>query len=1260
MVSVDVIGSYKVNNNKSLLSFRGHNLASNNAGEKVYKFFIPKVYYDKADVVLRKFPLDSDGNPAVSYASDEIIKPIDGGNGYVEIKPEDINLAPNEMLGYRFIIDGKEYYDTHRFINTPEGSKYNLADLLSTEVLQVPKSIYHMVPTSFNPRLQTNEYVNANGEVVISDEKTAVMNHFMKFNTSLKDITEKIPYIKELGFRRILSTPIFGQDNLSSHGYWTNNPFQITSSLGTADDFAKLQIELFRNSMGFIADGAFTNEGLSGIHLRDIMRHGTRSPFKNWFEFFNYPDQNLKLGIIPDTKRAYDNFAIRIVNSPVIWSVDKDGKPTEDFGKQNKSYDSEKETYIQLYDKRLTSETQLQKDEVFKSYDIKNTPNSDDIKDWLDSVRPYAFPVKASEVVKKAKLAKGSEELLPQDFLFKWKNFELATAKHASGVNLWAGNKDIPKLRFVFPALKKQTIYDNAPTMYDAQKSIEEIEGATEDVQNYIVNVGKFWTNKTAKILREYIVNELGDASSPEDFKRIITAKSGSSLPETMKYLTRAQIQNALDNKYEATQLLQIPFDVSDALAEYPLEAIEVADDLTTVFAYPQFKEVFASDVMPEAEKITNSILNTLDGKNLPYGKFFDGNITTENGMKTLQLISDDIMRFLILKSLKPSLSVEDALSQDKVALEKISSISAVKLGLNAENPDIATNTLAAIIRKNMKNISVEDIALLTKHLVNKLRNITPEKIKVADLIIDKSEAGLNWRMDAAKDIADIDSLNGGEASAIETWGAIAEFWKKFNEGVRLYNNHSYKIGEFTDTSVPYGETASRFKNAGDIEQKLIEQGGYTTQTNYNYLFDLLQRCYSAMPEYSYNVENQNAAELISQKLLDGWQGVPGFLYSGNKKNVAFSHVAVGNHDKQRISHTFSLNSLLVYKNFWNEYGQVTWNEQQQNEVLEDLRNSHLEKSIVYPMIVDKNLYHVFDTISQRNLAKMASYTDAMGNALLAANIDENTSDAVLLEFTKALENMAVKGGKQENHFFYKNFETTYEDVLKYVKAHNSSVADLIRQMQPLVHRFLTEPARQRGAELAKLMVALPGNPTLYAGDELLELGGEEKSKNYSFQNRNRLHWENLSREGYEHVKSYRDELAKIFNLRNDENLSSLVNGDTVLLKPQFRLGDRDVVGMYRYNDHDDSIILINNIGQSAYRHFAEHEPIVIEKIDLSEDKGNQDLGLPLAHSLPEGTKFVNALDKTQVFEVKDDGCLYPADGQNYIMKDTVVILKRA
>ena len=1264
MVGIEAVNLNK-NYKKNKIAFAGHNLSSNDFGEKTYKFFIPKVSYkNDAILELKQFTRDHRGNVDLKTAVSLPPVRIPAGQHYVEIPVSSFELGGNEVIAYRFLIDELPLNDHHRFVQIGD-DRYNLADIPSGDVLETPKSIYHLLPGTFNPKLKNEKVINALGEEIAVDDRTARLNHFMKFDTNIQDIIEKIPHIKKMGFRRILSTPLFGQDNTSIHGYWTVNPYQITERLGSMEDFKKLQINLFKNSMGFIADGAFTDEGLAGIHLRDIMRNGEKSPFKYWFDLYNFPSEPLKLGILPDTKAGYNNFDIRIVNSPIIWTVDKEGMPTGDFGKSNNGYDSKKPTYIQIYDKRLTSLEQLKSDKVFYNYAIRNIPEKDDISDWMDSVMPYSFPVNVSEIYKKSKLALKNKDVPAKEFLKTWNHFELSTAKEASGLSLWTGNKDIAKLRFTLPSAKQKLIEESASSTIEGIKNKNAALEATEQVQDYIAGVGEFWTNKTAKILREYIANQFAGALTVSDFKNIILAKAGKDLPEAIKYITDVQIQRALEDNYEAAKLLLLPENITDALAEYPLEALEVSDDITSIFAYPSFKEKVSEKLYPAAMKdATIKILEKIDKKNILAGNLLKNGEINEENISIFQLISDDIARFILIKGLSNSFNVDDIISYSPTSLEKLKELSVAKLGLNACEPKEAEEKLFSILKSNIKNISDKDFEKYADYLANRIKDIDKDSIKVANLIIDKSEAGLNWRIDAAKDIAEIDDFVEYDADAIETWQALVDFWKRFNSGVKAYNSHSYKIGEFTDTAVSYTNTSKKIKNGGDLEQKIIENGEFTTQSNYNYMFSTLQRYFSAMPENNGDI-NVDASSLIKEKFLYGWDGVPGFLYSGDKNNISFSHVATGNHDKQRIAHTFSMNMALAYKD-------LNSNNDLASEVYDDLLKSALHYSDYYHFISERNLNELFRYISPKNLAKMAALTDAFNKALNKANIDPKSAEDLLHIFTKALDELAAKSHPAEKTFFFKSFEDNYSDIIKLTSQKNETFEAFARKIEHIVHDEFTKPAQIRGIELAKVMVAMPGNPTLYAGDELLELGGEEKAKNVYLQNRNRNQWEKLETKDYGNVQRYKNELAKIFNLRNDRHLTSLVNGDTILLQNQAATPyGRELTAMYRYNNNDDCVILFNNLGFNSSRHFGENvsdRTIYIPQITMSagdyykNDQIIDSVGLPPGFKLKPGTKFVDALDSTQKFIVCDDGNIRSINYQNgeYIKVDSAAkILKQ-
>ncbi|MCQ2958079.1 MAG: hypothetical protein MJ180_04145, partial [Candidatus Gastranaerophilales bacterium] len=182
--------------------------------------------------------------------------------------------------------------------------------------------------------------------------------------------------------------------------------------------------------------------------------------------------------------------------------------------------------------------------------------------------------------------------------------------------------------------------------------------------------------------------------------------------------------------------------------------------------------------------------------------------------------------------------------------------------------------------------------------------------------------------------------------------------------------------------------------------------------------------------------------------------------------------------------------------------------------------------------------------------------------------------------------------------------------------------------------------------------------------------GGEEKANSVCLQYRGRIHLEYLNNEKYSHIADFKDELAKIYNLRNDENLTSLINGDTILLKQQGGDKARGVIGMYRYNDKDDVIILIHNAGFNSSRNFDENKSITINKIDLSAgkatyvaeqtyDKGEVQVGLPEGKQLEENTIYVDALDETKEYIVEADGNIYAMDSSNINLEHTVTILKR-
>ncbi len=1262
------------------VSFNGHNLVENDFGEKMYKFFLPKVYFDNAQIKLKKFTLDANGNIDESIKHEEQIKDIPKDTGVIEIKAKDFGLTENEVLGYKFIIDNNEFLDTHKFTVTENGEKYNIADNVSTNVLTGSRMMYHIMPNIFNPKNhEPKTFTNSLGETITVDEDKVRSNHITKFDADLKSIIEKIPYIKEMGFKRIISTPIFGQDNISTHGYWTINPYQITSRFGNINDFRDLQIEMFKNGMGYIVDGAFTGEGVEGIHVRDLLENGVKSPYLNYFETYNFPSEAIRLGVLPDNEEAYKNFEIRIVNSPVIWEVDKNGKVKENFGQKNPEYDSKKRTFIQLYDKRLASTEQLKEDKLIRSYDIKNPSDVNAINSWMDVVQPFAFPVPPEEVKNKVKHALNDKNTEAKEFLKSWRNFDIIRAKGSSGIKLLTGDKDILKLRYTYPVIKRRQTINSGDTIETGQEEMKKIQEATHEVREYTIRVGEYWTNKTSKILNEYIVSQLKDANNAKQILEIINNKAGKDLPDTLKTLniTEKNIQDVLDNKNPITNYIPYPETIEEMLEETPIESIEVSDEIISLVSSKKAKANLKEyGINKLFETMSLNIINDVQNKGLDCGFIIENGEINPKNYKLLRFLGDDIKKFLFIKALSPKLSTEDIIRNNDNLFQ---SITLKGIGVIGTNINEKLSQLSSVMKTNLSNISAEDIDIFSSYLNKKIKHTTSQKIAVADYIIDKTEAGLDWRIDASKDIAEIEELMEDDASVDETWGKYIEFWKAFNTRVSNYNRHAYKIGELTDTTIRFNDITNRFSSTGVLEDKLISDGKFTTATNYNFLFSTLQRIYSGMTEKNDAYNYGDICWLLNKILKVGEPGRDAYLYSGNKNSIVYSHVSPDNHDRQRIAHGFSVNSMLAYNN------------QLDYSVTEEYQNEAMAESKYYPelqeltnAIGENRKYNetgISKEISQENLAMECALGDSFYQALI--NNKENAEN--IRYFVRAMDEMVNNNSPYSQMFYHKNFETNYREIINYLmnnKLQDKELAQsfklkaeefkaLAEKLEPLVHKEFTKYAIKRGTELAKLLVALPGNPTLFMGDELLETGSESKAKNVYLQNRNRLHWDRLNDSKYLHVQNYQKELSKIFNLRNDKDLSCLIDGDTIVLSQQPNV---NCFGLYRYNDKNDAIILINKNGFSPNRrcefdvqemgHINLGRGIVNElRSEKSEVEAYEIGQTGIPNTIKAGTVFVDVLNPNRKYIVDNTGNICGLDNNNQptsiILDSSVIILKR-
>ena len=1344
-------------------SFGHHVLTSDSKGEKVYKINLPNAPKG-TQVELMPFYYADDGT-FHQLQTKPVVKDMPEGFASITVTKNDLPLTKDYLLGYRFKVNGKVYHDYTLFNgvnNINRNTQYNMAVPVNHPGHSVPRQMVHIFPDSFNAN--TREILSQNGVIPEEVEMSVAKNYsnvrrtpFNHLGGTINGIREKLPKLKEFGARGILACPITGGSNVSSHGYWTENPYQVTENLGTLNDFKALMLDINKNGMHWVNDGAYVNEGLQGIHIGDIITWRNESPFVYQFETKNLDNEKLSLGIRPRSKELDKHIKAALINAPykVVFEKNQNGGFDDREMVKNPDFNPAKPTYVQIFNDEMVLEEQLNSDKPFNVYGRKMPADKRKYYEKKDSTPAMYFRVSPTEVERNYNKYKHSKTGAPKDFLMSWKNYEIVPANKDGGAALWVGNTDIAKRRFMLP--ESALVADEAA---GNTEKVEKMIAGQYQTQSDIVQVGKYWTYEVQRLLLEYTANQLAEKISHpktlkdaavsliydnkisektenelkskafenavnsliqeeklykilrdfikaktdegKDYKTAVeeliwedkipkekadliyakitdgdayekavetfinekklndeTVKAIKSLEGTEVSYSDAIKQLIWENKIPefsklalekgadgATPLENIlkfntdgkrdyklstavmPENITDGIMSFPFESIEFAPDLSTVFAYPYIKNLAVTEeyvgksryemykdgekyysLMPadyrevykKADSIiagkmsvkANEIMHMLDDEDKFDGILFDekGNLT-QDGKEIYALIAPDIARFLVISALAPALRFKE---QDGFFTYDIKNLREISLeSLNLQFEDSPKSTAEKLLQKldeGLGNITEKKRSFLVEYLYKRLKNLDSDTINVAKLLMEKSESGLDWRIDAAKDVGDWDSVERNLMSSNEAMSKTTKFWQKFNDGVYMYNPKKYNIGELTR------DIAGDW-NWMQKEVEFIGKGGFTTQSNYQHLHSSPFRAYSVISEAGgeFGQRTNNMDELVQKILYNN--GEYAMLYSGFLDNINFSHLFVGNHDKPRVLHMLALNALK-FKDDKAEAMQEALLERGHLQDCADLPNDC--KAAIRDAVI-----RLASGVYTEKDGKLRTYdAENFGAAPFDINLDDVIEEA-------------------------KNASPLFKD---YISAHPNEA----KKIKVAAFKDIILPAMDVYKAMLFMFTVMPGVPTNYIGDEMGETGWETPSKNEKQQNRNRIHWEWLSDKDYEWLKNKRREIGDIFNIRNQPAASPLVNGSLVPLAPQTHNASSDgnvAAAFYRYNDKTDAVCVLHNSGYGEQT-TATDKTRYIDCISL-EQHGAAPYGLPLG--LPKGTEYYNALNPAERYVVSDNG----------------------
>ncbi|MEI8377768.1 MAG: alpha-amylase family glycosyl hydrolase, partial [bacterium] len=1222
------------------------------------------------------------------------IRPLND-KGQVTINPSRIALQ-GQPFAYRFKLTDKQTgeatYHTDSGLRTEHEKNKTLADNEKPKYVVVLRdrapvtnpggTILHLMPDSHNIGydMKNGELVKDTAGNAIKNEALAKQaleakrNHFNQYGGNIAGIIADITEMKKKGYDFILTTPIFGGDERSSHGYWITNPFQMTQKNGTLEDFKTLIVELFKNGMSLIADGAFVNEGMEGYRIAHIRKWGKESPYYNNFRI----EGNMTIANLPNVdpaskegKEILPHIKLNIVNGNNKYSFAKDEVVAT---KQPRDY--KQPTYVQIYDERLLTDKQkeqVKKGELLTSYGKLTTGNHYEINTNNHSTLLIPFEIPEDEIAAFEKSIKENEKKYNENRLaflqtvLRFKNFNIDT--QANGIENWDGNVDIAKLRYTYSMGDEQKLTRFG---YSKEEKREVQQGAYQN-QDHIQTVGKYWTKLAQNAIIEHSAKEL---NNDKDSYKVTLGKDGKFPPLSKEVMTDEVIENVIKGKYIIPQLSTTD-NVKDRLAEdlmnLPLESLGFSHDITAVLGSPFIsKKAFTQedvaktryqfyqdkgylDLPDKYSKIYGDAeeLYFNEGKSLTEfaydvvsqadteGRLIskkDGKLT-DAGKLILPLVAHDILKFAMVKVLAPSVKIENKdgkLIYDEEALKNTTLKNIAGKGIAAKSPADEAKQVIALIRKGLPDISPANKQLLADSIQARFKGVKESDIKMAYVLVDRTASGLNWRTDATKDTAPIGEVRDGLENFGDVMDESARFWKGFAEAVKKENPNSYIIAEMTDTVDLIEKGPGRHNNNMSLESNFIHETGVSGLSNYTYFFSSIAGLVASKTDSGNPPEFLAIGKLVGNIIgNNGWTANKGFLFGYSQDGVKTSHNFAANHDKPRLLSILALDNTLFH-------GQKP-DEKLEKKYTPDIKNAGLTpnyKAIAMAKVIDEaivakstldlgakeKLQKAVKDLAQGKFQGKEFNPEAFGVSPIDFAINDVIAQAKVeykLELTEP----------QEKDLFNKTFEAI---------------------MQPALDKMLV---------IDKIMAIMPGRNTSYAGDEYAATGYESPCKNLYAQNRNVAHREWINGpDKKEFINKYYTDKKNINNLRSaDKGLSALSKGETVMLHPlsplmseaekaKLEAMEKDeekkiflknfedkynnsVLAMFRYDKVSELICIAHskNIQPKNGLEYSVDSNIQpeIEKIDLTSDKDKDykegTVVAGLAGGLALGTFFLDA-----------------------------------
>ena len=888
----------------------------------------------------------------------------------------------------------------------------------------VQGSGYLITPDSLMPGARYAGFdENNTGDILYDKDYQKKMEGVIKnfsniYGGNIAGAQKIIPYLKENGYKYVFSTPMANGSKGWSLGYWNKNNMQVSPNMGNLENFSSYFRDLYKNGLKYVYDGTFTSEGLEGIHFQYALRWAEKNPQSYyWFRMTGLKNSNLGLGVVPKNK---ENLRHRIVNAPYNYELQTDGTYKK---VPNPNYNSNKETLCQIYDAAQASDKQVKAlDQAIINYEKLTEGKALDINNHDDTVINFIFQIKPQEYDNRIKVINELNKKFGKNINLdtadgtimaaQFSNFKI-DKKTEGGFVTWDANTDMVKMNYHISGYDEkllQAIVSRSEREYERMLTVR----GSKEVQDMAIQAGKYWTGKVKDIQTLYTAQTVGSAKSSEQIDKLI--KDGK-LPQEAK-LDSNILTNIINGHYLLSPKGVLSKDdvTVKSLMKLPLDTLEFGENTVGVLSTSYFSNRATTDdtigvsrfdlmkknnphlVEPYAKNYNkvNSLFNN-ELKNFADAVIKKANESaneklldnsgdyTEYGEYVMELVGQDIASYALLKSLggdnfKTKILPTGEITYDYDKLREGTSLMA--LGINGHSPEDEARKLENKIEKGLNNLSDSDISYVAESISKRIAGTDTSSFRIAEALVDRTGLGLDWRLDAAKDVMDMDAVRNEDNTFDDNWEDALKFWGRFVQAVKSENPNSYIVAELTDieflmkdtygNGYPYNgmtNIGQKFNGEPDAFVKFFNETGITSEAGYSYFFtDLLTNFAPAF-------DNGEARPGTYDRFMPRFDLLMQTRSADYLRNF---YTFMGNHDKPRMLHGLSVDMPLFFANLLNDYQDFSQNHNYRQDAIKVLAGakSNADIPIELRLNVDNNDY--FLTVSPRAVANSKLLMDVV------------------------------------------------------------------------------------------------------------------------------------------------------------------------------------------------------------------------------------------------------------------------------------------